>query len=77
MFVKLGQVLSTRADLLAHDFIAELSRLQDHVAPVDPPGIEALLTAEPSPRHQRILPRSCPRSRQQWRDLRMNSPSTS
>jgi ubiquinone biosynthesis protein len=46
MFVKLGQVLSTRADLLPPDVIAELSRLQDHVAPVDPAGIEALLTAE-------------------------------
>jgi ubiquinone biosynthesis protein len=46
MFVKLGQVLSTRADLLPHDFIAELSMLQDHVAPVDPGRIEALLTAE-------------------------------
>src|SRR5499427_375559 len=46
MFVKLGQVLSTRADLLPPDVIAELSMLQDHVAPVDPGGIEALLTAE-------------------------------
>jgi len=46
MFVKLGQVLSTRADLLPPDFIVELSRLQDHVAPVDPAAIEALLTAE-------------------------------
>src|SRR5215472_2793432 len=46
MFVKLGQVLSTRADLLPADVIAELSMLQDHVAPVDPGGIEALLTAE-------------------------------
>ena len=46
MFIKLGQVLSTRADLLPADVIAELSRLQDHVAPADPAGIEALLTAE-------------------------------
>ncbi len=46
MFVKLGQLLSTRADLLPADVIAELSRLQDHVAPADPAGIEALLTAE-------------------------------
>jgi ubiquinone biosynthesis protein len=46
MFVKLSQVLSTRADLLPADVIAELSRLQDHVAPADPAGIEALLTAE-------------------------------
>jgi len=46
MFVKLGQVLSTRADLLPPDIIAELSMLQDHVAPGEPGGIEALLTAE-------------------------------
>ena len=46
MFVKLGQVLSTRADLLPPDVIAELSRLQDHVTPADPASIEALLTAE-------------------------------
>ena len=46
MFVKLGQVLSTRADLLPSDVIAELSRLQDDVTPADPAGVEALLTAE-------------------------------
>ena len=46
MFVKLGQVLSTCADLLPADVIAELSVLQDHAAPADPAGIEALLTAE-------------------------------
>src|SRR5215472_11395892 len=46
MFVKLGQVLSTRADLLPPDLIAELSRLQDDVTPADPAGIQALLTAE-------------------------------
>lgn len=32
-FVKLGQILSTRADLLPPDFIAALSHLQDEVAP--------------------------------------------
>lgn len=46
VFVKLGQVLSTRADLLPPDVIAELSMLQDHVAPADPASIEALLIAE-------------------------------
>lgn len=39
-FVKLGQVLSTRADLLPPVFIDELSRLQDQVSPVDPEEIE-------------------------------------
>lgn len=34
-FVKLGQFLSTRADLLPTDYIAALAGLQDEVAPVD------------------------------------------
>ncbi|MPV36198.1 ABC1 kinase family protein [Georgenia subflava] len=33
-FVKLGQQLSTRRDLLPPEFVAELAQLQDHVAPV-------------------------------------------
>jgi ubiquinone biosynthesis protein len=32
-FVKLGQILSTRADLLPSDFVQSLSRLQDQVPP--------------------------------------------
>src|SRR3990170_5022472 len=32
-FVKLGQVLSTRADLLPPPYLEALSRLQDHIAP--------------------------------------------
>jgi len=32
-FIKLGQILSTRADLLPAEFIEELSILQDHVPP--------------------------------------------
>jgi len=44
-FVKLGQVLSTRADLLPPAFIDELSRLQDQVSPVDPDEIEHELVA--------------------------------
>ncbi|MBM3141202.1 MAG: AarF/ABC1/UbiB kinase family protein, partial [Chloroflexi bacterium] len=33
-FVKLGQLLSTRADLLPDPYLAALARLQDHVTPV-------------------------------------------
>src|SRR5215469_4946827 len=55
IFVKLGQVLSTRADLLPADVIAELSLLQDHVAPADPAGIEALLIAELGAPPQRVF----------------------
>jgi ubiquinone biosynthesis protein len=45
-FVKLGQVLSTRSDLLPPEAIAELSRLQDNAPPASPSAIEALLTEE-------------------------------
>lgn len=45
-FVKLGQVLSTRADLLPPDAIAELSALQDKVPPAPPDAVEALLARE-------------------------------
>ncbi len=36
IFVKFGQVLSTRRDLLPHDIADELARLQDRVPPFDP-----------------------------------------
>ncbi|HVK24067.1 MAG TPA: AarF/UbiB family protein, partial [Actinokineospora sp.] len=45
-FVKLGQVLSTRSDLLPVEFIDELSVLQDRVAPVPAADIDAALRAE-------------------------------
>jgi ubiquinone biosynthesis protein len=46
IFVKLGQVLSTRPDLLGEHAAAQLSVLQDRVAPVDVAVIERLLQAE-------------------------------
>lgn len=45
-FVKLGQVLSTRPDLLPPSYIAELSKLQDAVPPVPWEAIRAVITQE-------------------------------
>ncbi|MFI6598361.1 ABC1 kinase family protein [Nonomuraea sp. NPDC050536] len=45
-FVKLGQVLSTRRDLLPQEFVEELGKLQDQVAPVPWQEIEAVLQRE-------------------------------
>ncbi len=45
-FVKLGQVLSTRPDLLPPDYIRELSRLQDEVQPVSWSEIEEVIRRE-------------------------------
>lgn len=46
IFVKLGQVLSTRPDLLPAGLIVELSRLQDNVRPAPRPGIQAVIESE-------------------------------
>ena len=45
-FVKLGQVLSTRADLLPPSYLESLSRLQDDVAPVPLADIEKTVEDE-------------------------------
>ena len=45
-FVKLGQVLATRADLLPVSYLAALSRLQDDVAPFPFAEVEAIVEAE-------------------------------
>ncbi len=46
IFVKLGQVLSTRTDLLPPPVTTELARLQDQVPPAPWPQIQALLAEE-------------------------------
>jgi ubiquinone biosynthesis protein len=46
IFVKLGQFMSTRADLLPADVVAELSRLQDGVAPAAEADIRVVLVEE-------------------------------
>ncbi|GAA0458988.1 ubiquinone biosynthesis protein UbiB [Paractinoplanes deccanensis] len=45
-FVKIGQLLSTRRDLLPAEFADELTALQDRATPVAWPEIDAVLTAE-------------------------------
>lgn len=43
-FVKLGQILSMRPDLLPHDIILELGKLQDHVDPLPFDTMRPVLT---------------------------------
>ncbi len=46
IFVKFGQMLSTRRDLLPDDIAEELGRLQDHVAPFPSARARAIVEAE-------------------------------
>jgi ubiquinone biosynthesis protein len=45
-FIKLGQILSTRADLLPPEYLAELTKLQDAAPPVASEAIQQTLVAE-------------------------------
>lgn len=45
-FVKLGQILSARPDLVPPELVAELSRLQDHAAPLPFSEIELQVTQD-------------------------------
>ncbi len=45
-FVKLGQLLSTRSDILPEELLTQFSRLQDSVQPVEWPRIREALHAE-------------------------------
>jgi predicted unusual protein kinase regulating ubiquinone biosynthesis (AarF/ABC1/UbiB family) len=45
-YVKLGQILSTRPDLLPDAYVRALSRLQDKVKPFDYPEVEAIVCSE-------------------------------
>src|SRR5436305_5613261 len=45
-FIKLGQIISTRADLLPPEYQVELAKLQDQASPVSRTIIEETLVAE-------------------------------
>jgi ubiquinone biosynthesis protein len=45
-FIKLGQILSTRSDLLPPEYQAELARLQDAAPPVPPDIVQETIVAE-------------------------------
>jgi ubiquinone biosynthesis protein len=45
-FIKLGQILSTHADILPPEYITELAKLQDQAPPVDGAVIEEIIVQE-------------------------------
>ncbi|MDD3927687.1 MAG: hypothetical protein PHT33_13610, partial [bacterium] len=45
-FVKLGQILSTRPDLLPQEYIREFDKLQDSVHPFDPDLVKGIVEQE-------------------------------
>ena len=45
-FIKLGQLLSTRSDIVPAEYLHELSKLQDAAPPVPPATISALIESE-------------------------------
>lgn len=46
MFVKLGQIASTRTDIVPSEFVDELAKLQSDVAPDDPQAMRELIETE-------------------------------
>ena len=46
IFIKFGQLLSTRPDLIPGDIVEELDQLQDNVTPFDPDTFRAIVEAE-------------------------------
>lgn len=54
-FIKLGQLLSTRSDLLPPAFVAELERLQDSAPPVAVEEIRAVIRSELGAEPERVF----------------------
>lgn len=55
-FIKLGQLLSTRADLLPTPYLEALTRLQDNVEPIDYQEVEKIITSELGVRVSKVFP---------------------
>jgi predicted unusual protein kinase regulating ubiquinone biosynthesis (AarF/ABC1/UbiB family) len=60
-YVKLGQLLSTRADLLPPPYVQALARLQDDVAPFDSDEVERIVGSELGVRLSRVFPEFDPK----------------
>lgn len=54
-FIKIGQILASRADLLPPEYLEALSKLQDDVAPIPFDQIEPVLAAELDARPSRVF----------------------
>jgi len=59
-FIKLGQLLSTRADILPPDWVEELSRLQDSVPPFPMDQVRAQIESELGAPLEALFPRFDP-----------------
>lgn len=60
-FIKIGQALSTRPDMVPPAYLAALERMQDEVTGVDTPTIEAVIEAELGVRIHSIFPEFDPK----------------
>ena len=54
-YIKLGQVLSTRPDLIPETYVAELEKLQDDVDPIPYADIEAVIESELGARMSKLF----------------------
>ena len=55
-FIKLGQLMSSRVDLLSPPYIEALSRLQDDVAPFSFEEVEDIISSELQVRLSKVFP---------------------
>jgi len=54
-FIKMGQVLSSRPDLIPVDLLNELAKLQDHVPPFDFEHVKTIIASEFGKPHDKIF----------------------